>query len=53
MPRSAMLVVAMLSPVVFALARGNRAAGKDHGRDTPQELLEEPVSGAGGHSVPR
>ncbi|WP_298015906.1 sodium:alanine symporter family protein [uncultured Parasphingopyxis sp.] len=38
-----------LSGVVFALARGNRTAGKDHGRETPSELSEE-ISGApGGH----
>ena len=37
-----------LSGVVFALAKGNRAAGTDHGRETPQELLEE-VTGAPGH----
>ncbi len=37
-----------LSGVVFALARGERAAGTDHGRETPKELLED-VSGAPGH----
>lgn len=38
-----------LSGVVFALAKGNRTAGTDHGRETPAELSEE-VSGApGGH----
>jgi AGCS family alanine or glycine:cation symporter len=37
-----------LSGVVFALAKGDRAAGTDHGRETPKELLEE-VSGAPGH----
>ena len=37
-----------LSGVVFALAKGNRAAGIDHGRETPKELLEE-VTGAPGH----
>jgi len=37
-----------LSGVVFALAKGNRAAGTDHGRETPRELLEE-VTGAPGH----
>jgi len=37
-----------LSGVVFALAKGNRAAGTDHGRETPKELLEE-VTGAPGH----
>ncbi len=37
-----------LSGVVFALARGDRAAGQDHGRETPKELLEE-VSGDPGH----
>lgn len=38
-----------LSGVVFALARGERTAGTDHGRETPPELSEE-ISGApGGH----
>jgi AGCS family alanine or glycine:cation symporter len=37
-----------LSGVVFALAKGNRAAGTDHGRETPKELLEE-ITGAPGH----
>lgn len=37
-----------LSGVVFALAKGNRTAGTDHGRETPKELQEE-VSGAAGH----
>ncbi len=38
-----------LSGVVFALARGNRTAGKDHGRETPSELAEEVVVGTPGH----
>lgn len=29
-----------LSGVVFALAKGHRSAGKDHGRETPAELLD-------------
>lgn len=29
-----------LSGVVFALAKGNRSAGTDHGRETPKELLD-------------
>ncbi|MEH6660774.1 MAG: alanine/glycine:cation symporter family protein [Parasphingorhabdus sp.] len=37
-----------LSGVVFALAKGDRSAGTDHGRETPKELLEE-VTGAPGH----
>ncbi len=37
-----------LSGVVFALAKGNRTAGTDHGRETPAELSEE-VSGSVGH----
>jgi len=37
-----------LSGVVFALAKGNRAAGKDHGRETPRELLED-ITGSPGH----
>ena len=40
-----------LSGVVFALARGHRSAGRDHGRETPQELLEEPVVETG-HTSP-
>ncbi|MEZ5708986.1 MAG: alanine/glycine:cation symporter family protein [Blastomonas sp.] len=38
-----------LSGVVFALARGNRTAGKDHGRETPKELSEEVAGAPGGH----
>lgn len=37
-----------LSGVIFALARGNRTAGTDHGRETPKELQGD-VSGAPGH----
>ena len=37
-----------LSGVVFALAKGNRTAGTDHGRETPKELSDE-VSGSVGH----
>ncbi len=37
-----------LSGVVFALAKGHRSAGTDHGRETPKELMEE-VTGAPGH----
>ncbi|MFN3387911.1 MAG: alanine/glycine:cation symporter family protein [Allosphingosinicella sp.] len=37
-----------LSGVIFALARGHRSAGTDHGRETPQELFEEPT-GTPGH----
>lgn len=37
-----------LSGVVFALARGERAAGTDHGRETPEEL-KDTVAGAPGH----
>lgn len=37
-----------LSGVVFALAKGNRTAGTDHGRETPKELTED-ISGAAGH----
>ncbi|MDE0933666.1 MAG: alanine/glycine:cation symporter family protein [Novosphingopyxis baekryungensis] len=43
-----MIAVLALSGVVFALARGVRTAGKDHGRETPAELSEE-VTGAPGH----
>lgn len=38
-----------LSGVVFALAKGNRTAGTDHGRETPPELSEEPTGAPGGH----
>lgn len=38
-----------LSGVIFALARGNRTAGADHGRDTPSELAEEVTGAPGGH----
>lgn len=38
-----------LSGVVFALAKGDRTAGTDHGRETPPELLEEPSGAPGGH----
>ncbi len=37
-----------LSGVVFALAKGDRTAGTDHGRETPKELLED-ISGTPGH----
>ena len=43
-----MIALLALSGVVFALARGVRNAGKDHGRETPAELSEE-VTGAPGH----
>ncbi len=43
-----MIAVLALSGVVFALARGVRNAGTDHGRETPSELSDE-VSGAPGH----
>ena len=36
-----LLALALLSGVVFKLAKGHRAAGKDHGRETPSELLDE------------
>lgn len=36
-----LLALALLSGVVFKLAKGHRAAGKDHGRETPAELLDE------------
>ena len=37
-----------LSGVVFALARGERTAGTDHGRETPKELYDD-VAGTPGH----
>jgi AGCS family alanine or glycine:cation symporter len=47
-----LVALAFLAPVVFALARGIRHAGRDHGRETPRELLEEPIHEVGGHGVP-
>jgi len=41
-----LIALLALSGVVFALAKGNRSAGQDHGRDTPAELLDEPPSSA-------
>jgi AGCS family alanine or glycine:cation symporter len=38
-----LLALALLSGVVFKLARGHRSAGKDHGRETPAELRDEPA----------
>ncbi len=38
-----------LSGVVFALAKGNRTAGTDHGRETPQELYDDVTGAPGGH----
>lgn len=43
-----MIALLALSGVVFALAKGNRTAGTDHGRETPAELTEE-ISGSAGH----
>lgn len=43
-----LIALLALSGVVFALAKGNRTAGKDHGRETPKELSEE-ISGSAGH----
>ena len=37
-----------LSGVVFAMAKGNRTAGEDHGRETPEELKQD-ISGSAGH----
>ncbi len=39
-----LIALAFLAPVVFALARGNRSAGKDYGRECPRELIDEPVA---------
>ena len=39
-----LIALAVLAPVVFALARGNRSAGRDHGRECPRELLDEPLA---------
>ena len=38
-----LIALALLSGVVFALARGERSAGRDHGRETPRELIDEPA----------
>lgn len=35
------IALLLLSGVVFRLAKGERAAGKDHGRETPKELLDD------------
>jgi AGCS family alanine or glycine:cation symporter len=35
-----LIALLFLAPVVFALARGNRSAGRDHGRETPPELCD-------------
>lgn len=43
-----LIALLALSGVVFALAKGHRTAGTDHGRETPKELSEE-VSGSAGH----
>lgn len=37
-----LLALALLSGVVFKLAKGDRSAGVDHGRDTPDELIDRP-----------
>jgi alanine or glycine:cation symporter, AGCS family len=39
-----LIALAFLAPVVFALARGYRSAGRDHGRECPRELLDEPLA---------
>lgn len=39
-----LIALAVLAPVVFALARGNRSAGRDHGRECPEELLDQPIA---------
>lgn len=39
-----LIALAFLAPVVFALARGNRSAGRDYGRECPSELLDEPLA---------
>jgi len=44
-----LIALLALSGVVFALAKGNRTAGTDHGRETPKELSEEVSGAAGGH----
>jgi alanine or glycine:cation symporter, AGCS family len=36
-----LIALAFLAPVVFALARGNRSAGRDFGRECPAELIDE------------
>lgn len=44
-----LIAILALSGVVFALARGDRTAGTDHGRETPKELFEEVGGTPGGH----
>ena len=44
-----LIALLALSGVVFALAKGDRTAGTDHGRETPPELMEEPSGAPGGH----
>jgi len=39
-----LIALAFLAPVVFALARGHRSAGRDHGRECPRELIDEPLA---------
>jgi len=39
-----LIALAVLAPVVFALARGHRSAGKDHGRECPRELIDEDLA---------
>ena len=47
-----LIALALLSSVVFALARGERSAGRDHGRETPRELIDPPVTEGAGHASP-
>jgi alanine or glycine:cation symporter, AGCS family len=36
-----LIALAILAPVVFSLARGNRSAGRDFGRECPAELIDK------------
>ncbi|HZF94542.1 MAG TPA: alanine/glycine:cation symporter family protein [Allosphingosinicella sp.] len=47
-----LIALAALSGVVFALARGDRSAGPDHGRETPRELLDDPEPLPAGEAPP-
>ncbi|HUG45724.1 MAG TPA: sodium:alanine symporter family protein [Sphingomicrobium sp.] len=39
-----LIALAFLAPVVFALARGHRSAGRDYGRECPAELLDKDLA---------
>jgi alanine or glycine:cation symporter, AGCS family len=39
-----LIALAFLAPVVFALARGRRSAGRDYGRECPAELIDDDLA---------